>query len=100
HSDEVQGIEVGTASPHPVNAMAQNEVKGGTQATATDTPAAMADDEIKTGPCLPCQQQPLYRPARQPNLQPSAHVPQPDSATHEVKQGRFACERCKQPTVG
>lgn len=96
HSDEVQGIEVGTASPHPVNSMAQNEVKGGTTQAAPDPSA----DEIKTGPCLPCQQQPLYRPARQPNLQPLAHVPLPDSATHEVKQGRFACERCKQPTVG
>jgi len=95
---EVQGIEIGgSGSPHPVNALAQSEVKS----SGSIDPQA---DEVKNGQCLPCQQQPIYRPMRQPIMHPHVPVPQPAavpvSATEEVKEGRYQCERCKKPTVG
>ena len=98
HDAEVQGIEIGSGeSLHPVNALAQSEVKS---SGSIDLQA----DEVKNGQCLPCQQQPIYRPTRQPSVRPHVPVPQPVavpvSAADEVKQGRFTCERCKRPTVG
>lgn len=105
HDAEVQGIEIGGAAPlHPVNSLAQSEVKSSGPISSTDPPAASPADEVKNGQCLPCQQQPIYRPMRQPIVQPQVPAARPAatsvSAANEVKQGRFLCERCKKPTVG
>lgn len=93
HDAEVQGIEIGGSAPlHPVNSMAQSEVKSSGPISSTDPPA----DEVKNGQCLPCQQ-PIYRPI----IQPQAPAAKPSvSAANEVKQGRFHCSNCKKPTVG